>query len=201
MRILAFTDLHASLDGFDKLKRKIKKKKPDIIICAGDISIFENGLAYLLSEFNKLKIPFIIVHGNHETESRIKKIASKLKYVRFLHKIHHIIEEILFIGYGGGGFEQIDKNLEKVGRKFKRIIKKNKDKKVIMVTHAPPYKTKLDKLGLGSYCGNKSIRKFIEESRVDYLFCGHIHETAGKKDKIKRTIVMNPGFKGKIVNL
>ena len=44
MKILAFTDLHHSMAAIKKLKSKIKTQKPDILVCAGDISIFEQGL-------------------------------------------------------------------------------------------------------------------------------------------------------------
>ena len=50
MKILAFTDLHSSYDALKKLRNKIKKKKPDIIVCAGDISVFEQGLNHLLKQ-------------------------------------------------------------------------------------------------------------------------------------------------------
>ena len=44
MKILAFVDLHGSLNALKRLSKQIKSKKPDIIVCAGDISIFENNL-------------------------------------------------------------------------------------------------------------------------------------------------------------
>ncbi len=92
----------------------------------------------------------------------------------------------------------IDKGFEKTSIKFKKIIHANKGKKIILVTHAPPYKTRLDKL-VGGHCGNKSIRYFIERNKIDLLICGHLHENFGKEDKIKRTKIINPGPFGKIV--
>src|SRR3990167_6975870 len=80
----------------------------------------------------------------------------------------------------------------------RRLNKLNK--KIIIVTHAPPYKTKLDKLVEG-HCGNKSIRHFVERNKIDLLICGHLHENFGKEDKIKRTKCINPGPFGKIVRV
>ena len=52
-------------------------------------------------------------------------------------------------------------------------------------THAPTY-TKVDKIGKNPV-GNKSIRNFISEAKPDLVVCGHLHENAGKKDKIGKT--------------
>ena len=104
----------------------------------------------------------------------------------------------LFMGYGGGGFGFTDKNFEKIAERFKRLIRE--DDKVILVTHAPPYGTKTDKIGK-EHCGNKSIRKFIEKEKPDLAICGHIHECAGKEDKIGKTKIVNPGWKGKILEI
>lgn len=200
MKILAFTDMHAYLPAFNKIKRKVRWSKPDMIICAGDISIFENGMDLLLKKFNKFKIPFLIIHGNHEAKTVMKNACSKLKYITYLHEIHYKTDKAIFLGYGGGGFSQTEPKLKKLSKKFSNIIKNNEDKKVFFITHAPPYKTKLDKLGK-EYCGNKTVRWFVEKNRVDFLISGHIHENAGKKDKIKDTVVMNPGPYGKIIKV
>ena len=200
MKLLAFVDLHALFKAFKKLKEKIKKQKPEIIVCAGDLSIFEQGLGYLLKEFNKFKIPFLVIHGNHETQTSLRKLASKLKNIIFIHKKSYILDDYLFLGYGGGGFSQTDPDFKKISEKFRKIIENNKDKKIILVTHAPPYKTKLDRIGR-YYLGNKTIKKFVKKNKIDLLVCGHLHENSGKEDKIKNTKVINPGPYGKIINI
>jgi len=200
MKLLAFVDLHASFKAFKKLKEKIKKQKPDIIVCAGDLSIFEQGLAYILKTFNKFKIPFLVIHGNHETQTNLRKLSSKLKNIIYLHKKSYSLDEHLFLGYGGGGFSLTDPGLKKASKKFKNLIKKNEGKKIIFITHAPPYKTKLDKLGR-YYCGNKTVRQFVRKNKIDLLICGHFHENFRKEDKIKNTKIINPGPYGKIIRI
>ena len=103
-------------------------------------------------------------------------------------------------GYGGGGFSMVDKEFEKISKKFEKEIKKNKDKKVILVTHAPPYKTNIDRI-IEDPCGNKSIKNFILKVKPNLVIAGHIHECAGKEDKVGKTEVMNPGPYGKITIL
>ena len=68
-----------------------------------------------------------------------------------------------------------------------------------MITHIPPFGTKLDNLGV--FTGSKGIRKVIEESQPDFCLCGHIHETAGLKDLIGKTKIINVGKEGTIINL
>lgn len=198
MKILAFTDTHGSMPALKRIEQKVKTQNPDLLVCAGDLSIFEHGIVGIMRRLNRLDKEILIIHGNHEDSSTFVKLSKLFKNIIFIHKKHFIKNNALFLGYGGGGFSIVDKGFEKTAPKFKKIIKNNKDKKIILMTHAPPYKTNVDYLG-GNHCGNKSIRKFIEKNKVDLLICGHLHENFGKEDKIKKTKVINPGHFGKIL--
>jgi Icc-related predicted phosphoesterase len=200
MKLLAFTDMHLSSIAFKKLKSRIKKKNPDLIICAGDVSIFEQGLDSILNKLNKFKKKILIIHGNHETDNVLRKLCKKYKNIIFIHKKQYKQNNHIFLGYGGGGFSLIESGFYKTGERFRKIIKNNKDKKIIFITHAPPYKTKLD-LVIGSHCGNKTLKNFIVRNRIYLNICGHLHENFNKKDKIKRTEVINPGPYGKIIKI
>ena len=200
MKILAFTDLHLSSSAFNKIKSRVKKQNPDLLVCAGDISIFEQGLNPILKKFNKLKKPMLLIHGNHETDKVLRKLCKRYKNLFFIHKKQYKQNNNLFLGYGGGGFSLTDPEFKKVGKKFSKIIKKNRDKKIILITHAPPYKTKTD-LIVGSHCGNKTLRNFITKNKINLHICGHLHENFNKKDKIKKTEVINPGPYGKIIKI
>lgn len=200
MKILAFTDIHGSLEAIKRVSKKIKEQKPELLICAGDISVFESSIFSIFKKLNSLDKKIIMIHGNHEDASTFVKYSKRFTNIIFIHKKHFVFENVLLLGFGGGGFSMIDKDFEKTSKKFKNIIKENSDKKIILVTHAPPYKTKLDNID-GEHCGNKSIRKFAEKNKVDFLICGHLHENFGKEDKIRKTIILNPGPFGKIVRV
>ena len=73
MKLLAFVDMHGSLKALQKVK--IKAKQADIIVCAGDISIFENNLDMLLFELNKLNKIVLIITGNHEDRNDLKQLT------------------------------------------------------------------------------------------------------------------------------
>ena len=201
MKILAFTDIHGSLTALKRIEIKAKHQNPDLLVCAGDISIFERGIVGLVRRLNKLNKKIIMIHGNHEDSPTFAKLAKIFKNIIFIHRSYYIENSILFIGYGGGGFSIVDKGFEKAAKeKFKDIIKNHHDKKIILVKHAPPYKTRLDKLMQG-HCGNKSIRHFVDKNKIDLLICGHLHENFGKEDRIGKTKVINPGPFGKIVEI
>jgi len=64
--------------------------------------------------------------------------------------------------------------------------------KFILVTHNPPFGTKLDKVETGEHVGSKVIREFIEKEKPLLAISAHIHE-AGGIDKIGKTTIFYPG--------
>ena len=198
MKILAFVDIHGSLKALEKIKKQAKQA--DLIACAGDISVFENNLDYLLFQLNKLNKPVLIIPGNHEDDTDLSTLTKQLNNITDIHKKTFTKDNYLFLGYGGSGFSIVDKDFIKASKKFEKELKKHENKKIILVTHAPPYKTKLDKIS-GEACGNKSIKNFILKIKPDLVIAGHLHENAGKEDKIKKTNLINPGPFGKIINI
>jgi hypothetical protein len=200
MKILCFVDIHGNIESLKKLVERAKKDDIDLVICAGDISVFGDKLGKLIEICSKIKKPFLIIHGNHESEEEISKACRPFNNCINIHKAGFSGADFTVLGYGGGGFSKIDKKFEKVSKVFKKIIKEKGKEKIILVTHAPPYNTKVDMIGKNPV-GNKSIRDFITEVKPDLVICGHLHENAGKQDKIGKTLVINPGYKGKIITL
>ena len=136
MRILAFVDVHGSLRAIEILKKKAKQA--DVLVCAGDISIFEQNLDDLVFRLNEFGKRVLMIPGNHETEEELEKICSRFKNMRYLHKKDIRMGGYLFIGYGGGGFALVDPEFEGWSKRYE------KEKNLILITHAPPYKTKVD---------------------------------------------------------
>ncbi len=197
MKILAFADLHCDIKSLERIKQQVKKKKVDLILCAGDISLFGNCLKEVMELLHEMHKPVLMIHGNHETEKEMIKLCKKYDNIIFIHKHTAEIRDIVIMGHGGGGFANRDKEFEMLSKSFS---KKMKDKKSILVTHGPPYGTKLDKIN-GEYAGNKSYTKFINRYKPNIVICGHLHETAGKADKIGNTMLINPGWNGVMFEL
>ncbi len=202
MKILTFIDTHGS--GQDMRLLKEKAKDVDLILCGGDITIFEHHLNMILKDMDSFNKKIYIIHGNHESASTMKESCAILKNVEFLDKQGFIIDDYAFFCGGGGGFSKFDEPFHKKFVSFiedvkKRELKEKRHFKLIVMSHAPPFETNLDDLGY--HVGCKSYTTIINEYQPALYICGHIHETAGIVEHIGKTIAINPGPEGMIVDL
>jgi len=198
MKLFLFTDVHGDSKIISTLIKKIKDAKPNLILCSGDLTNFGENLRKIILKFEALKIPMLIIPGNHETNSELTQALKKTKSLLNLHKKSYELNNYIFFGYGLGGFESKNKDLESIIPQLKKTLK---NKKLILMTHQPPYNTKLDYIkGIG-HQGNKSIRKFINILKPILAISGHLHENENKKDKVYSTIIINPGTKGKVLDI
>ena len=101
MRLLVFADLHGSKKGLKSLI--LKAKKADVIICAGDFTIFGNGQKDILSKLNKIGKKVLGIHGNHEELYNVRKDARDMKNIEVMHGKKFKFNGVSFIGWGGGG--------------------------------------------------------------------------------------------------
>ncbi|HNR14336.1 MAG TPA: metallophosphoesterase [Thermodesulfobacteriota bacterium] len=80
---------------------------------------------------------------------------------------------------------------------FSRVPSLIDPRKTILVTHTPPYQTKLDVLYNGNHCGSKAIAAFIEKYQPVLTLHGHIHESPSQSgsivDRLGATVSINPG--------
>jgi Icc-related predicted phosphoesterase len=202
MRILFFGDTHGNKAHLRTIMQK--SHDVDVIVCVGDFTIFENGADDILRQLNSAGKPVIIIPGNHESSSMMINLSMNHKNIHNIHKTYHIIDDIIFFGYGGGGFSTVDNKFDIVADNFlkelKNLEKKNNmEYKIVLVTHPPPYNTNIDYIG--EHVGCKNFRKFIEEQQPIISVSGHIHETFGFEDTIGKTLVFNPGPDGRIIKL
>lgn len=193
MKILAFVDVHGNKTALNKIIEK--SKNADLLICAGDITNFSQGLNKIINLLSQTNKPLLIIPGNHETASEIKSL--KQEFVIDIHKTLYRIDNYIFFGYGSGGFSLRDIALEKITKEIKHVVK---DKKFILVTHAPPYGTIADTIN-GQHHGSVSITKLIYETSPIINICGHLHESANKKSRLNKTLIINPGPYGTIINI
>jgi len=195
MQILAFTDTHGDKRAFNILLEK--SKKADLLVCAGDISDWGEGIEEEIKLFEKLGKPLLIVPGNHEGDNVLRRICKKYGFCYYIHKASYEIENFIFFGFGDGGFSERDPEFERIAEKFKKTIEAGKE--IILVTHGPPYGTDLDFMGELGHRGSKSFTEFIKESKPLLHICGHLHENNGKRDMIGKTIIINPGPLGQLL--
>ena len=200
MKLLVFTDTHNSSTAEKKIIEKADKNKPEIMLCAGDFTIFMNDAEKFLKKLNSLNITTYLIHGNHEDEDDVKKICKKFKNITFLHNLVAIHKNLLIMGYGGGGFSYHDSMFEIAAKQFEKVIRQYKHHKKILLLHQPPHKSGID-LVYGEHAGNINTKRFIEKHKIHVVIAGHLHENSGMEYTIKETKYINPGPFGKIINI
>jgi uncharacterized protein len=197
MKFLTFVDLHEDKRSLKALVNRASKEDVDFIICAGDITMFGQGLRYTLKQFNDIGKKFYIIPGNHESDRMINEVIGDYKNVINFHEKTFKVDNYVFMGYGGGGFALEDPQFRKVSRDW---YSKHQDEKTVLVTHGPPYGCKIDTLEK-KHVGNKDYRKFIERMKPRLVICGHLHENVNIQEAIGKTKVIHPGWEGMIIEL
>lgn len=187
MKLLALSDLHGDYSHVEAIRNKAGDF--DAVVISGDITNFgPDELAYkLLEMFDE---PIMTVPGNCDNISLLKILEEKSIS---LHNSFHTIGELTFIGLGGSNptpfntpFELSEK---KIGESIGTLLSKlNSNRKIILVSHAPPRNT-TDRLP-GGNVGSEALERFL--GRFDLVVCGHIHEARGSV-QVKGTLVVNPG--------
>ncbi len=200
LRLLAVVDVHGDILRFEKL---IRDSRADVLIIAGDVSPYRSVLGYRsvlkpLSTYSHNFKYIFIVPGNMDPEDVVRYAETLADNVYSLHFKSHVVGEYIFIGAGGSPptpfatlTEYPDEIIEsRLRSTITQAIKKGNY--IVLVTHAPPYGCKVDRIYSGEHVGSKGIRRVIESYNPILCICGHIHEAAGV-DVIGSTVVVNPG--------
>lgn len=210
MKLLVFTDTH----GMRPLMNNLAKQSQncDFSICCGDYTFFSKNLTNLLKLLNKFKNLYLI-NGNHELNEEVIKLIQKhnLKNIHFIDSTYAFFKDILLIGFSAGIFSprsyEYKKFLSTINidaiiseYKKKHSLSYFKPKLKIFVSHGPPYGCRNDLLETG-HVGNMYLSAFLKKNNFDYCFTGHLHENFNTIDQINKTVVINPGPKGLILNI
>jgi len=198
MKLLVFSDVHASIEALERVRRVAKREKPDLIVCCGDWTIFGEGMEEMFFLMNDLSVPVLVITGNHEDVNETRETASHFPNIIFKHKQLYRHEGFVFVCYGGGGFSRREPHFVSWAAKAIKEVKKGE--KLVLVTHGPPANTKLDLLFGGMHCGNVDYEAFIKRYKPKAVLCGHIHESQNNYIE-KGTHFVNPGPYGVIIEL
>ncbi len=204
MRIIALSDIHGAYKQAEKILEK--EKNYDLIVISGDITTNGTPLesTKALSCLQTFGKPIIAISGNMDS-LEIDKTLAQLDY--YINGRGILIGDIGFFGVSAAPFSPLNTpyeiSEEEILSKAESGWKDIKDARwKVLVTHAPPYKTKIDRTFLRMHVGSKSIRNFIEKYEPDALICGHIHEAYGL-DVLGKTKMVNCGSitKGKYATI
>lgn len=193
MKILAVADFHGSPNGEQNLL-KFLERGYDCVVLIGDLTNFgpANLAESLLERVKATGVSTFAIPGNCDPKQILQVLD---KYGVNLHSKCERLEDITFVGLGGSNLTPFNTPFELTEVEIQEELAAlacTPNENRILVTHAPPYGTKLDQIADGTHVGSKSIRKFIEQKQPLVALCGHVHE-ARNTDKLGRTLMVNPG--------
>jgi hypothetical protein len=196
-KILAIGDIHGDSGLAKKLAELAKKENVDLVILAGDFTLFETSTKNLIGPFAKIKKPVLLLHGNHETFATSDFLTQSYPDTKNIHGYSFIKDNLGIFGAGGAiGFNTDEKEIFDALKKGQSSLKGVEKK--IMVTHMHPKGSRSEFSG---FVGSSSIRKAIKEFKPDLLINAHIHEAGGIEEKIGKTKVINVSRKAKIIEI
>ena len=182
MKLLCLSDIHGEAAGLEEL---LSSPEPaDVVIVAGDITHLGGRaeaqaiLAPILSSRARL----IAVAGNMDRETA-RGYLGELGVD--LHARGIVIEGVGFMGLGGGTPSPFGTPWELDDAEAQRCLEAGRAQISdasfrVLVSHAPPRGTELDRGFARQHVGSGAVRDFLLAGSVNLCICGHIHESAGE---------------------
>lgn len=196
MKILLFSDIHGDLRSLEK----IVTRPADIYIDAGDLATFGRGLERCAQVLKPLGEKLWVLPGNHETHDATREMCRRFGFIDFHRKVRHLKSSGDTVQLAGLGYSNItpfhtpgEYTEQEIGDALASF---DAIKPLYLVVHFPPYNTKLDEYAPGKHAGSPALRAWVERAQPAFLFCGHIHETAGVSDVLGATQCFNVGKQG-----
>ncbi len=201
MKILIFSDIHGDL----KALQGIVSQPTDLYICAGDLTTFGRGLERCGEVLARLGERLWVLPGNHETHDATRELCAQYGFVDFHRQVRALKSTDGATTWAGLGYSNItpfktpgEYSEEQIAEALSAF---NGVEKLYLVVHFPPYNTALDEFAPGKHAGSPTLRAWVERAKPAYLFCGHIHETAGKSEILGATKCINVGKYGYMMEI
>ena len=192
MKVLIFSDIHGDIRALENLV----SQPADIYIAAGDLSTFKKSLDRCGEVLAPLGEKVWVLPGNHETHEDTRELCRQFGFVDF----HRQVRQIGSTNWAGLGYSNITP-FNTPGEYTEKQIQEALDafdglSRLYVVAHVPPKNSKLDEFAPGQHGGSPALSAWLLRVQPLYLFCGHIHECAGRSDQIGRTQCFNVGKAG-----
>ncbi|HXX62284.1 MAG TPA: metallophosphoesterase [Bacteroidota bacterium] len=197
MRVLAFTDIHGSVDVVEEILTR--ERDCDVVLVGGDITTGGSAedLERSIRRIQSYGHPVLAVLGNMDPPALEKRTAG-LGISLDGRGIQ--IGEVGFFGVSAAPFSPLhtpyEISEEEIARRAARGWEQARGARwTVFIPHAPPRNTALDRIYSQEHVGSTAVRSFIEEHQPDLVVCGHIHEARGA-DHLGRTKMINCGQAG-----
>jgi Icc-related predicted phosphoesterase len=196
-RALIFSDLHTDSKALEKLM----DIDADYYFAAGDLVNWARGLDKMGEVMKKRADRMYVLPGNHESAADIADLCQRFGFVNF-HEQTMQIGSTHVAGLGYSNPTPFDTPGEYSEDEIAAKLAKFADlKPLVLICHAPPLDTALDRIKEGLHAGSRSVHEFIDAHQPEYFFCGHIHEAEGVVIQMDSTRAQNVGKKGYLLDL
>ena len=201
MRILIFSDIHGDARAVERLVAQ----PADIYIAAGDLSTFGRGMERLLEALQPLGERLWLLPGNNETHDETRDLCARFGFTDFHRQVHQLAGKHGATHWAGLGYsnptpfntpgEYTEEEIAAALKQFEGFAPLH------CVFHFPPHGTALDQVSFGRHAGSRVLRAWVERVQPVELYCGHIHECAGKSATLGVTRCFNVGKTGHLVEI
>jgi uncharacterized protein len=196
-KLLIFSDIHSDWKTLERLL----SVEADYYIAAGDQVTWGKGIDRCGEILRARGEKVYALPGNHESADQVAGMCAR-------YGLHNLHERHLQIGrwnVAGLGYssptpfntpgEYSEPQLAERLERFAALAP------LVLICHAPPYGTPLDRIREGLHGGSTAVRDFIRQHQPAYFFCGHIHEAEGVETQLGETRARNVGKKGHLLEL
>ena len=197
MKLLIFSDIHSNHQALERLMAI----EADYYFAAGDLVNWGRGLEACGEILRKRADRVYVLPGNHESETQIAAFCAQFGLQNFHGQTLEIGRyHVAGLGYSSptpfntpGEYSEAE-----LSARLAHFAKLNP---LVLICHAPPFDTALDRIRDGVHGGSRSVRDFIDRHQPERFFCGHIHEAEGAEITLGKTKAVNVGKRGYLLEL
>jgi Icc-related predicted phosphoesterase len=202
VKVLVFSDIHGDLRALER----IVAQPADIYIANGDLANFGRGLERCAEILKPLGERLWLLPGNHESHESTRDVCRRFGFVDFHRQVRELrAKDGSTVYWAGLGYSNItpfktpgEYSEEEIATALAAF---DGCAPLYLVAHVPPAGSTLDEFAAGKHAGSTALAAWLQRAQPRYLFCGHIHETAGLTEQIGATECVNVGKRSHMVEI
>ena len=197
MKLLVFSDIHSDVTALARLM----EIEADYYFCAGDVVTFARGFERVGPVMAPRAERMYVIPGNHESTADIAQFCAQYGFHDFHGKSLRVGDHWV-AGLGYSSPTPFDTPGEYAEAELEQRLAPFADlEPLVLICHAPPQNTDLDRIKEGLHGGSSAVRAFLDAHQPAHFFCGHIHEAQGKTVRLGATHARNVGKPGYLLEL
>lgn len=205
MKVLAFTDPHGDTQDAQLLVECAQREHPDLIVCAGDFSLFGNNYRAFFDTLARTGQRIYLIGGNHEADATMRDVAERWPFA--IDVAYTTVEEHGILVGGIPGYDRDfwpSKMSEEASVDMAQEIwgRRDRSKVFVFLTHYPPAGA-VDGLSVPTpdAGGSETVRAIVRAIEPDLVITGHYHQDFGSWGQVGSTWIVNPGPSGHVLQV